>query len=209
MVHRQEPLGKELLPLRPTLLLLITVRPLAFQQASREEHPEKVYMLSQVIVRPRRWKKRIRTSYNLIRNANDCIESFQQAGASSMSKKSSRKDSSRKQGGPSGYSVVCHEDDFTRFVKENWQTLGLTPVFIRLLVQNKGWWPEMVDDCFRELVGEDYADIKMTEWVRRLEDKGYDFPDGKPVFVILNEILIEAWGGHTDDIMPYHVSGLN
>jgi hypothetical protein len=126
-----------------------------------------------------------------------------------MSKKSSRKDSSKKQGRPSWHPVVFHEDDFTRFVKENWQTLGLTPVFIRLLVQNKGWWPEMVDDCFRELVGEDYADIKMTEWVRRLEDKGYDFPDGKPVFVILNEILIEAWGGHTDDIMPYHVSGLN
>jgi len=98
--------------------------------------------------------------------------------------------------------VVWVEDGFTRFVRDNWAVLGLTPVFLKLLVEHKGWWIELVDDCFRELVGEDYADIKITDWVERLEEKGYEFPPGKPVIETLGEILIEAWSGEAHDILP-------
>jgi hypothetical protein len=101
--------------------------------------------------------------------------------------------------------VAWLEDDFTRFVRENWDELGLTPVFLKLLVEQKGWWMELVDDCFRELVGEDYADIKLTEWIKRLEEKGYEFPEGKPVIVTLSEILIEAWSGEAHDVLPHAV----
>jgi hypothetical protein len=103
---------------------------------------------------------------------------------------------------------IFFEDDFTIFVKRNWKKLGLTPVFLKLLVEWKGWWEELVDDCFRELVGTDYADIKMTEWVERLSEKGYEFPDGKPVFAILNEILIETWDGSANDLAPNCMNGL-
>jgi hypothetical protein len=106
--------------------------------------------------------------------------------------------------------VFKKEDDFTRFVRENWDELGLTPVFIAMLVTHKGWWDELVDDCFRELVGKDYADIKITEWIARLKEKGYEFPPGKPVFLVLNEILLEVWGGHTNDLIPHNiVNGLS
>lgn len=62
-----------------------------------------------------------------------------------------------------------------------------------------------MDDCFRELVGKDYTDIKLTQWIERLEEKGYEFPDGKPVIVTLSEILIEAWSGEANDIQPHAV----
>jgi hypothetical protein len=107
-----------------------------------------------------------------------------------------------------GRQIAYNEDDFTRFVRENWEELGLTPVFLNLLVAHKGWWEELVDDCFRELVGKDYADIKITEWIERLKDKGYDFPRGKPVFSVLNEILIEVWGGYANDLMHPCMNGL-
>jgi hypothetical protein len=100
--------------------------------------------------------------------------------------------------------VVLVEDDFSRFVRDNWAVLGLTPVILRLLVEHKGWWMELVDECFRELVGEDYADIKLTEWIERLEEKGYEFPDGKPVIATLSEILIEAWSSQPQE-MPHAV----
>jgi hypothetical protein len=54
-------------------------------------------------------------------------------------------------------------------------------------------------------VGEDYADIKLTEWIERLEEQGYEFPDGKPVIATLSEILIEAWSGEAHDILPQAV----
>mgnify|MGYP001608210728 CR=1 FL=1 len=107
-----------------------------------------------------------------------------------------------------GRQVVWYEDDFTVFVKKNWETLGLTPVFLNLLV-HKGWWAELVDECFSELVGIDYADIKMTEWIERLKIKGYEFPRGKPVLQALNEILIETWDGESDDLPVNLFNGLN
>lgn len=103
--------------------------------------------------------------------------------------------------------AVWFEDDFTVFVKENWAELGLTPVVLSQLT-GKGWWPELVDECFAVLVGGDYADIKITEWIKRLEAKGFEFPAGKPVFAVLNEILIETWGGKADDLAPHFMNGL-
>lgn len=105
-----------------------------------------------------------------------------------------------------GARIIWIEDDFTAFVRRNWEELGLTPVFLKLLVEHAGWWAELVDDCFRELVGEDYADIKLTEWITRLEEKGYEFPEGKPVLAALSEILIEAWGGEAHDVLPHAVT---
>lgn len=103
--------------------------------------------------------------------------------------------------------VIWYEDDFTKFVREHWEALGLTPVFLNLLVR-KGWWEELVDECFALLVGKDYADIKITEWIERLRDKGYEFPSGKPVFAVLNEILIETWGGEADDLPRHVINGM-
>ena len=105
--------------------------------------------------------------------------------------------------------IIFHEDDFACFVKRNWPELGLTPVFLKLLVEWSGWWAELVDDCLRELVGTDYADIKMTQWVERLKDKGYEFPEGKPVLKVINDILIEAWDGDAHDFGPHMMDGLN
>ncbi len=105
-----------------------------------------------------------------------------------------------------GTQVILIEDDFTAFVRKNWNELGLTPIFLKLLVEHAGWWVELVDDCFRELVGEDYADIKLTEWIARLEEKGYEFPEGKPVLAALCEILIEAWGGQAHDVQHHAIS---
>lgn len=106
-----------------------------------------------------------------------------------------------------GRPVLWYEDDFTKFVREHWEVLGLTPVFLNLLI-SKGWWEELVDECFALLVGKDYADIKITEWIERLKEKGYEFPAGKPVFIVLNEILIETWGGETDDLPRHAMNGL-
>jgi hypothetical protein len=69
--------------------------------------------------------------------------------------------------------------EFTLFVKKHWKITGLTPVFLRLMVEYLQWSDWLIDDTFQELVGKDYADIKMTAWVDRLENKGIQFPDGK------------------------------
>jgi hypothetical protein len=83
---------------------------------------------------------------------------------------------------------------FVRFIGDNWDTLGYTPMIIHLLVR-KGWYDEMIDDLFTLMVGQDYADVKLTVWVERLEKNWrIEFPDGKPVFQILNELLIEHYG---------------
>lgn len=105
--------------------------------------------------------------------------------------------------------VLWVEDDFGRFVRENWQMLGLTPVFLNLLVEHKGWWAELVDGCFSELVGKDYADIKITEWIERLKGHGFEFPIGKPVLEVLHEVLIEAWGASADELQLHAFNGLN
>jgi hypothetical protein len=66
-------------------------------------------------------------------------------------------------------------------------------MFIHLLV-SKGWFDEMIDDYFSIAVGPDYSDVKMTVWIERLEEMGIEFPDGKPVFKVLNELLINRYG---------------
>jgi hypothetical protein len=95
---------------------------------------------------------------------------------------------------------ILEEDGFMQHMKANWKQLGMTPVMLKLLVEWKQWPFDMVDDCFGDpnMVGPDYADIKMTEWFKRLEELGYEFPDGKPVIKVLQEIMIEFWGGDAD-----------
>jgi hypothetical protein len=108
-----------------------------------------------------------------------------------------------------GRQVVWHLDDFARHVRENWGRLGLTPVYLRALVEQMGWWADLIDDCFGELVGLDYADIKMTEWIERLKGRGYDFPSGKSVLAILDEILKATWGVGSGELMPHMMNGLS
>jgi hypothetical protein len=93
-----------------------------------------------------------------------------------------------------GKGIIIIEGDFTKHVKKHWDKLGMTPIILKLLVEGPiGWPPDMIDDAFRSLVGPDYADINMTEWMVRLEKAGYTFPDGKPVIRILREILVEIY----------------
>lgn len=148
----------------------------------------------------------ISVAYNFIRGTYDCPVLKVREGV--MEKVMERVVEDRTYTRSRERQVIWYEDDFTRFVKENWEELGLTPVFLKLLVESLGWWAELVEECFESLVGKDYADIEMTEWIERLTQKGYEFPDGKPVIKILNDILIEVWSGEANDLIPLCMNGL-
>jgi hypothetical protein len=57
----------------------------------------------------------------------------------------------------------------------NWKRLGYTPIIILRLLE-RGWDAVELRDVLTELIGEDFTEIKISEWIDRLEKKGVVFP---------------------------------
>jgi hypothetical protein len=74
-------------------------------------------------------------------------------------------------------------------VIHNWEHCGLTPVFLWLLCEDECYTQDEVDITLRHYIGSDYADIKITAWIERLEGLGFDFPDGLPVWNVVKELF--------------------
>jgi hypothetical protein len=75
-----------------------------------------------------------------------------------------------------------------------WELYGFTPILLDILLCDYLWTPEEIDDCFTQLIGDDYHMVKGVVWAERLEGKGYDFADGRPVVDVLDKVLTDCWG---------------
>ena len=75
------------------------------------------------------------------------------------------------------------------YTMENWKKLGYTPIFIYRLLEH-GWTYEEIEHVLTGTVGGDYKEINSSEWIRRLEEQGVEFPDSTPVIEILDRIML-------------------
>lgn len=75
------------------------------------------------------------------------------------------------------------------FMLENWDSLGMTPVFLFRLLE-RGFTQEEIDYALTEAIGKDYAEIKVSIWIDRLEAKGVIIPDEVPPLIdILYQVV--------------------
>jgi hypothetical protein len=89
--------------------------------------------------------------------------------------------------------MILEIGTLTNHTHKHWDTCGITPVMLWLLVNDALYTEEEIDKVLKFYIGIDYADIKVTEWISRLEKEGFNFPDGKPVYKVLKEIFEDTF----------------
>lgn len=79
-------------------------------------------------------------------------------------------------------------DEVWGFTEWSWETLGYTPIILFRLI-DRGWSYEEIDGSMRILVGDDYASIKASIWIERLEEKGIVLPEDISLVEILDRLI--------------------
>lgn len=77
----------------------------------------------------------------------------------------------------------------------HWKKLGYTPIFILRLLE-RGWDASELREALIVLIGEDFTEIKMSEWIARLEEKGVEFPGeigNEPPLLDILDSLVFGW----------------
>jgi hypothetical protein len=78
------------------------------------------------------------------------------------------------------------------FTGENWDKLGMCPIFLARLME-MGWSQEEISKLLGEIIGPDFSEVNCTTWINRLEfDKGIecsDYKDEPPFRILLDRIM--------------------
>ena len=87
----------------------------------------------------------------------------------------------------------------TAFLHENWEQKGLSPLFLYLLLK-KGWEQTEIDHVLSNVIGKDYADIKVGVWAERLEKQGVIVPPEEPFIELMDRVMFGyiTYGGEQD-----------
>jgi hypothetical protein len=88
--------------------------------------------------------------------------------------------------------ILAINNEFVERLRETWDYIGLTPLYILLLQSECGWPIDDIREWAEFHIGEDWYTVKMTIWVERLMKLGVEFPDGEPVLDILNRSIYRA-----------------
>jgi hypothetical protein len=88
---------------------------------------------------------------------------------------------------------------FLSVLKENWEKLGLTPLFLCKLLEHY-WTYEEICFVLGHTVGPDFSEIKVGEWIDRLIAQGVKINDNAPFMELLDKLMYVYLDVHGDEM---------
>ncbi len=88
---------------------------------------------------------------------------------------------------------------FLSVVHENWEKLGMTPIYLFKLLEY-GWTYEEIVFVLGHTIGSDFAEVKVTTWIDRLIKAGVKVPDNDPFIQLLDKLMYVYLDVHGDEM---------
>ena len=77
---------------------------------------------------------------------------------------------------------------FLSVLREKWDKIGFTPLYLFKLLE-RGWTYQEICFVLGHTIGKDFTEIKVSNWMERLQNNGVIIEDEEPFIQLLDRLM--------------------